>query len=120
MEIPEPTKHTEFEIQAYLYTQLRLLGYNIRGEVNVRYKSSWKNRAKCRFDLADFSGGVLRGIIEVKSRPIKHKTEDGWLGTRQGSRYNDYFVPVRLILGMDDAINFVNTVITNKTLWGDG
>lgn len=96
----EPTWDSEFEVQAWLWSELRALGVNVRGEVKYRLA----NRAYCRFDLAEFSAdGALIGVIEVKARPVKHKTAEGWAGTRQGRRYGALSVPVVLICGMEQA-----------------
>jgi hypothetical protein len=95
--ITEPDDHSEFEVQATLWHGLRALGINARGEV----KTSFAGRACVRFDLAVFEAGALAGIIEVKKSAINHKTT--WEQTRQGSRYAQFAVPVRIVYGMDDA-----------------
>ena len=110
--VKEPSKIGEFEIQAYLYSKLREFGINIRGEVKVHYSSTgtkFDKQATCRFDLAEFREGKLVGIIEVKSKKIKHKTADGWNGTRQGKRYKNYGVPVLIVYGLEDAERIVSS-----------
>lgn len=97
LKITEPDDHSEFEVQATLWHGLRALGINARGEV----KTSFAGRACVRFDLAVFESGELTGIIEVKKSVINHKTT--WEETRQGSRYAQFAVPVRIVYGMDDA-----------------
>jgi hypothetical protein len=101
-DVKEPTDHTEFEVQAYVWNRLRSLGVNARGEVKTKYKG----KAYVRFDIAVFDGGFLSHIIEIKRSAIKHKTS--WEDTRQGQRYNDFGVPVTIIYGMEDAIRFVD------------
>jgi hypothetical protein len=113
--VAEPSAHTEFEVQALLYTALRQLGFNVRGEV----RTSIGNRAQCRFDLAEFSDGKLAGIIEVKSAPITHKTSAGWNGTRQGRRYGLFGVPVLVVYGMRDAEQLIARVESTGSLWGE-
>lgn len=113
----EPTNQTEFEVQAWLWNELKDLGYNIRGEVKV--KKNFNGRKKfqyCRFDLAEFVGGELAGIIEVKATPVKHKTAAGWIGTRQGTRYHSFGVPVRIVYGMAGAMDLAQKAADNR-LW---
>ena len=100
--VKEPTDHTEFEIQAYVWNRLQSLGVNARGEVKTKYKG----KAYVRFDIAIFDGGLLSHIIEIKRSAIKHKTS--WEDTRQGQRYNEFGVPITIIYGMEDAIRFVD------------
>jgi hypothetical protein len=102
-EVKEPAAETEFEVQAYLWNELRKLGVNARGEVKTQYaKRSW-----VRFDVAIFDAGGLAHIIEVKRSPINHKTT--WEDTRQGKRYNEFGVPVTIIYGMKHAEEFIKT-----------
>lgn len=110
--VKEPTVWTEFEVQAYLWSNLRQLEFNVRGEV----KAVYAGRQRVRFDLAVFEDGNLVGIIEVKARPRKHK--NGWENTRQGSRYKQYGVPIRLVYGMDQAQECVLDAEKGR-LWGD-
>jgi hypothetical protein len=99
--VTEPKRETEFEVQAMLYTELRSLGFNVRGEVPAVWNV--KPLRKCRFDLAEFVDGKMVGIIEVKSAPITHRTAQGWNGTRQGYRYSRWGVPVAVVYGMKQA-----------------
>lgn len=101
--VTEPTAPTEFEVQAYLWNELCSAGLNVRGEV----KTTFNGRAACRFDLAVFDRGELTAIVEVKKSPIKHKSHDGWRGTRQGQRYEQFGVPVCIVYGMDDALQLI-------------
>lgn len=123
-EIAERDRPTEFEVQAFLWNELRRLGRNIRGEVKVRLpggklprKNGKLKSAYCRFDLAEFEGGRLIGIIEVKSAPITHQSAAGWNGTRQGSRYGTFGVPVRIVYGQKEAENLVAHVEACGELW---
>ena len=97
VEVQEPTQRTEFEVQAFLWTELRRLGINARGEV----KAVFAGRATVRFDIAIFQDRKLVGIVEVKAAEIKHR--DGWELTRQGTRYAQFGVPVRIVYGMGGA-----------------
>jgi hypothetical protein len=100
-EVKEPGVPTEFEVQAYVWSELRKAGVNARGEVKTRFAK----RSSVRFDIAIFEGGKLTGIVEIKKSKINHKTK--WEDTRQGFRYNQFGVPVTILYGMDDAVAFV-------------
>lgn len=95
--VHEPTCPTEFEVQAYLWSELKKLGINARGEV----KCAFKGRSQVRFDIAIFEHGALVGVIECK-RENKQAGSD-WSATRQGHRYSQFDVPVRLVRGISDA-----------------
>jgi hypothetical protein len=110
MMIKEPKQNSEFEVQAFLWSGLRGLGVNARGEVSVPYAK----RQKVRFDIAVFESGVLVGIIEVKARPVNHKTS--WEDTRQGKRYTTFGVPIRMVYGMDQANQALADASTGR-LW---
>ena len=95
--INEPDRATEFEVQASIWIGLRACGINARGEVCVPFSG----RAKVRFDVAIFEEGTLAGVVEVKSAPIRHAST--WERTRQGARYMQFGVPVRMVYGMAQA-----------------
>jgi hypothetical protein len=97
LQVREPSTSTEFEVQAYLWNELRRLGINVRGEV----KTKFDKRCYVRFDLAIFENGQLKEIIEIKRSKMNHKTS--WVQTRQGRRYSSYGVPVSIVYGLDDA-----------------
>ena len=97
IQVVEPTHETEFEIQAELWSGLRRLGFNARGEVRCQFAG----RAQVRFDVAVFDGGALVGVIECK-REGKQAGSD-WSATRQGARYSQFGVPIRLVRGMGDV-----------------
>lgn len=101
-EVQEPTQPTEFEVQAYLWSELRALGVNARGEV----KTVFAGRAVVRFDIAVFDAGKLVGVLEVKAAQIQHRA--GWETTRQGARYAQYGVPIRLVYGMEQAAQVID------------
>lgn len=111
--VTEPKQATEFEVQATLYSALRELGFNVRGEVKTKYG----DRGQCRFDLAEFVDGRLVGVIEVKAAAITHKTAAGWNGTRQGRRYGTFGVPVRVVYGMRDAEQLIAEAERTGRLW---
>ena len=101
--VKEPSGKTEFEVQAYIWNELRKLGINARGEIKAKHG----HRSYVRFDIAIFKDGNLKHIIEVKRSRIKHKTT--WEDTRQGKRYNDFGVPVTIVYGMGDAEKIIKT-----------
>lgn len=117
MEISEPTKPTEFEIQAWLWNSLTMMGFNIRGEVVAQFQDGGYKRQKCRFDLVHFEDGKPLGIIEVKPSRTKHKSENGWVDTRQGRRYHCYKLPVKIVYGMADAIDLAEHASVTGRLW---
>jgi hypothetical protein len=117
VQIVEPTNDTEFEIQAWLWTELRALGFNIRGEVAARFSAPGPRKQQCRFDLVHFENGKAIGIIEVKPSRTKHKKPGGWMDTRQGTRYSLYALPVRIVYGMRDALHFVEYASRGGGLW---
>ena len=104
IQVREPQHITEFEVQAYLWNELKKRGINARGEVKTRYAK----RAYVRFDIAIFEAGQLTRIVEIKRSKIAHKTS--WEDTRQGKRYNDFGVPVNIIYGMEDADEFLGSI----------
>ena len=106
----EPTAHSEFEVQATIWAKLRDLGICARGEV----KTVFSGRAQVRFDVAIFEDGQLAGIIEVKKSEKNHKTT--WEETRQGSRYGQFGVPVRIVYGMDQAMDLIQDAAAGD-LW---
>lgn len=91
---------SEFEVQAYLWSELRLL-MDIRGEVI----HTFPDKSKVRFDLAVFNGPRLAVIIECKYEGKQRHSN--WIGTQQGSRYSKFGVPVLLIRGQSEAQKLV-------------
>lgn len=100
-DVREPTSPTEFEVQAYVWNELKKRGVNARGEV----KAKFAKRSTVRFDIAIFKDGKLIHIVEIKKAKVNHKTT--WENTRQGHRYNQFGVPVTILYGMDDADKFL-------------
>jgi len=92
-----PSRWTEFEVQAFIWTGLRGLGIDARGEV----KCAFAGRAQVRFDIAVFVDGTLAGIVECKHQDKQAGSD--WTKTRQGQRYAQFDVPVRLVKGEAEA-----------------
>lgn len=103
--IPAPHyRPSEFEVQAFLWSGLKSLGIDVRGEVRWQQK---KPRIHCRFDLVIYEEAKAVRIIEVKAAPVKHK--HGLHNTRQGTRYCKFGVPVTFVYGMSDAQEFLGS-----------
>jgi hypothetical protein len=89
------TAPSDFEVQAHLYHELRLLGWHVRGEIQSTCKSA-------RFDLVVFDHNFRPvRILEVKKR------RKGKGGSAQSSRYAEFGIPVTLIDGMKAAERFL-------------
>ena len=98
---PSERYPSEFEVQAYLFSSLKQLGLDVRGEVNHRTEGRL-----CRFDLVLFKGDQATAIIEVKNE--SERTKPGInLNGRQCTRYREYGVPVYFIRGMHQAGVFI-------------
>lgn len=100
--IEYPTLMLEFEVQAWLWAELRRRGYDARAE--VQHLGSFGLRAAkaaCRFDIVVFDGRAAKCIIEVKARPVTHKSTVS--ATRQGTRYVQFGVPTHFVYGMAGA-----------------
>lgn len=99
-----PQHRSEFEVQAFLFFELKALGFDIRGEVKA------KGIRGARFDLVIFDGKgekiskrkPLR-IIEVKAR----RKQGGVKAKKQAQRYSDYGPPVDLVRGPLQARKYV-------------
>lgn len=93
LEIRYPSYPSEFEVQAFLYSQLRALGYDARGEVTTR-------DGEFRFDIVIFAGiGRSRRpvrIIEVKDHAKSYRR-------KQIEAYGAYGVKVIAVCGMEQA-----------------
>lgn len=105
--IDYPRFPSEFEVQAYLYHELRKLGLDVRGCVSSR-------SCKAVFDLVIFSEDKkpLR-VIEVKKRILSRKNvrRSTWKNQRsQMERYGYFETPVDLVQGMDQAIQYVKGI----------
>lgn len=98
-----PAIESEFEVQAWLYGNLRDLGFDVRGEVQaLGCFGMRKTKAGCRFDLVLYDAMKKPiCIFEVKARPVKHKISVD--ETRQGMRYPLFGVPVHFVYGMAGA-----------------
>jgi len=106
--IPYPKTESEFEIQAFIYAELRALGVDVRGELVTVFfdgiNGKQKHRTMCRFDLVIFENKIPIRIVEVKHGRKTFVSERA----RQCERYRKYGVPVTFVFGMEQAIRFVS------------
>lgn len=99
---PSDGHSSEFEVQAALYSALRELGIDVRGEVKFYGDFGLRDaKASCRFDLVIFRDKNPELIIEVKARLKGHR--NGIEATRQFQRYTGFGVPVWFVYGMEGA-----------------
>lgn len=96
---------SEFEVQSFLFEELKRLGYAVRGEV-VTYAR------KARFDIAIYNQHGERfpvRIVEVKRR--RRSAMSGSSSGRQVHRYYDDFgVPVDLVGGLKEARRYLELI----------
>jgi len=108
-----PEVRSEFEVQALVYWKLLEAGLDVRGEVAVKGGFDRRRReSTCRLDLVVYKDGIAQCIIEVKARPVLHKTsvED----TRQGQRYPCFGIPVYFVYGVEGAASIVALLTTGR------
>lgn len=96
--IEEPKTPSEFEVQSYIYQEIKALEYNVHGEVK-------SISGKHRFDLVVFHNKFPLIIIEVKTNKAS-KNSKGI--KRQCEEYLKYGTHVELICGMDEARDFIS------------
>ncbi len=109
-EISYPKKVSEFEIQATLYSKLKLLGFDVKGEVTHRLEGQEKGFRQCRFDLVIFEKGKAVFIIEVKNH---NKTS---FTTRQDRKYSKYEAELMYCTSMGGVDNLIDYLINSNTL----
>jgi hypothetical protein len=102
--IPYPQDVSEFEVQAHLFFELRAMGMDVRGEVSSTLRSS-------RLDLVVFKDKTAVLIIEVKKklRGVRNRHSQRKRIHRQTKQYRNLLVPLVIIVGMDDANEFLKT-----------
>ena len=108
--IPFPPE-TEFEVQAFIYNELRSHGIVVRGEVRTRCGS-------CKFDLVVYCPlRRARVIIETKNgRSVTARL--GRVKTRaQVRRYSEYGLPVLVVRGMKEAAKACSQVVSMAGDW---
>jgi len=92
--IKYPKNFSEFEIQSTLFSQLKLNGFDVRGEVST---------SNCRFDLVVFAEqkGFTEAICIVETKAwLKKKTPTH---TVQIEKYSQFNIPI-IVCGSYDKI----------------
>jgi hypothetical protein len=93
-----PEKHSEFEIQAHIYTKLKELGVDIRGEV-------LSTNNACRCDLVIFEDQKPVLVLEVKKM--------GKISDTQRAKYEKLGVRFLVVVGMSGANYFIKSYTNN-------
>jgi len=116
-----PHKPSEFECQAYLWYQLRLLGFDARGEVRT---------SGCRsfLDIVVFDDSQIPvRIIENKKSLVPKRIGQGH-GTKrrankakrkrheQLDKYRKLGVPIDLVIGLREANKYIENTRLNDSL----
>ena len=102
--VPSRDKNpTEFEVHAQLFSRLKSLGVDVRGEIT--YTDIHTNE-RYRFDLVIYKNGKAIELIEVKSHPVKHKTT--LENTRQAKKYRRFGIDVCFVYGLNDVDEYIN------------
>jgi Holliday junction resolvase-like predicted endonuclease len=103
---------SEANIQAEIYHQCRLRDI----PCYLEYKVKTENSKGCRFDVVIHKNNMIKAIIEVKSRKLKHslKGKDRWISTKQCMRYSQFEVPVYYINRMEDVSALIDIIGQNN------
>lgn len=108
--ITQPNKPSEFEIQSDLYSRLKALGLDVRGEVPAKLDGK-----KSIFDLVVFNGQQAVVIIEVKNSPnlaLLYGKK-----TRQSVKYKAYGLPVVFCTTATPIETVVETVLKHTSVF---
>lgn len=108
--IPRDGDVSEFEIQSFLFEQLKRLGFHVRGEVTTKCGS-------CVFDLVVFDDHQPIRVIEVKKgrRPSGFVSKAGKRMAMQKrndqlERYRLFGAQVDLVCSIEAAKQYIETV----------
>lgn len=96
-------KYSEFEIQAYVYQNLRDMGHDARGEVQSTTKKEEK-KGKCIFDIVVFENWYPIRIIEIKRSPKRNEAVTRKI---QIEKYLRFGVGIDLVCGMNEARKYM-------------
>lgn len=103
--LPIPSRDvnpTEFEVQAFIFSELKKSSVDVRGEVSYK---DYRTRKFYRFDLVIYKDNMPVEIVEVKANLVKHR--NGVENTRQAKKYRQFGVKVTFVYGMSDAAKFI-------------
>ena len=96
-----PTKPSDFDVQAFVWCELRSRGYTVRGEVSSSFVTEVNGKKRgARFDLVVYKEETAILIIEIKG--VK-TVENPFTNTIQGTKYPTYGVPVWIVYGQAGA-----------------
>lgn len=101
-----PIYESEFEVQAEIYSILKNLGYDIRGEVSTNYNA--------RFDLVVFENQTARCLIEVKkNRMIENipKRRSNLYRRKQFKKYSNFGIPLIYCFGKSEIPSCIDKVV---------
>lgn len=107
--IPFGQPPSEFEIQAFLYLELKKLGFVVRGEVATKCGT-------CVFDIVVYQSEKPVRILEVKKyrKPVGATRIDKRKAAKsradQLARYSAFGVPVDLVCTISNAKEYVENV----------
>ena len=100
---------TEFEVHAFIYSELKRHGVQVRGNIS----SPFGGGKVCRFDIVIFDNKKPTRIVEVKSgtnsQPCGMRGEG-----RQCFRYRQFGIPLIYVIGMDAAKLFVDSYLRER------
>lgn len=103
MKIPYKPTLSEFEVQSFLYTSLKYMGINVRGNVPNARKRDRGSTKRMIFDLVIFDKeNKPIEIIEVKDSK-RHK-----LNTYQHKKYKSTGIKVTYVRGMREAKRYIS------------
>ena len=109
-----PFKHppSEFEVQSFIYEQLRVMGYYVRAEVGTRCGS-------CIFDIVVYVEENPVRVIEVKKNRGKPKNRMSRKNIQKArdaqiDRYGSFGVPVDLVCSMEEAKKYIDNLRSGR------
>ncbi len=105
---------SEFEVQAFLYSGLLLMGYRVRGEVKSTSVFKFEKRKNSRFDLVVFDNDWKPlEIIETKGP----KYSIPFVVSKQYKRYAEFGIPVRFAKCTKTAFDLLDYYHRNKSAY---
>lgn len=113
IEWPDDRYVSEFEVQAFVFSELRKLGIDVRGEVIHKITNAGGRGRVCRFDLVIFKNRTATAIVEIKGESSTGKPGANVNG-RQLIRYREYGIPVFFVRGMEQAQDFIDRCKARK------
>jgi hypothetical protein len=106
--IPFPDRHSEFEVQAKIYSELLSRGITVRGEVVAACLDNGKE-VGARMDLVVYVNRKAAAVVECKN--YDESSECRWIGDRQHRKYNSFGVPVLFCDKMSKVSSTIQAVV---------